>query len=193
MRWIGICGRAAAGKDHLYEALVRVTGWTAWYRIAFADMLKRDIETALMPDHWQGHRHLEPLWNKPYSPEIRALLQWWGTELRRAENVRYWMGQGEMAAIMADEGYGDYPVFTDVRFPNEADMIRRNGGIIVRVFADPATRAARLGGELPPEHQSELAMAGYENIDWIMPSRIEGEAYDADVRHVLELAGPENA
>jgi hypothetical protein len=60
------------------------------------------------------------------------------------------------------------PVFTDVRFPNEADMIRGHGGIIVRVTATEVEREARMGYP-PPRHASEYAMDNYDE-DYVLDS-----------------------
>lgn len=79
--------------------------------------------------------HRTPLSNEwldePRAP--RQILQWWGTEYRRAQHDRYW------TRIMASRlvGYqrdGETRfVITDVRFDNEADMVRASGGTLWQV------------------------------------------------------------
>lgn len=145
MKWIGLTGRAGSGKDYTFTELRKLL--PELHRVSFADGLRYDIEDIL-------EEQIPALWQKPYPPEIRKLLQWWGTELRREENKNFWVNRAEGFAMQAMER-GQTPVFTDVRFPNEAEMIEDNGGIIVRVSAPLLTRQRRLG-TLPPEHASEV-------------------------------------
>lgn len=148
MQWIGLTGRAGSGKDFTFVELQKLL--PELRRVSFADGLRHDIEDAMQQEH------MSVLWDKPLPDSVRRLLQWWGTEYRRAENKNYWVNLAEGAAVRT-ASQGGTPVFTDVRFPNEAEMIRDNGGIIVRVTAPLLTRERRLG-TLPPEHASEVEM-----------------------------------
>jgi hypothetical protein len=153
MRILGLAGHAGAGKDHTFE-YIRDDLLEAFdvRRIAFADGLKFDIEETLGLLHFD----LELIRLKPYSPEIRALLQWWGTELRREQyGDDYWVKKG-MEMVEDLWPHSDLIVVTDVRFANEAKVIRDAGGIVAEVYASPEIRAARLGGDLPPAHASEV-------------------------------------
>lgn len=171
-KWIGLTGRAGAGKDFTFLQLeIEDQGLK---RVSFADGLRHDIQDAFGME-------LEALWEKPYSDEIRRLLQWWGTDFRRAQEENYWVKRAERIAYAASK-QGFTPVFTDVRFPNEAKMIRSHGGIIVRVEAPQSTRERRLG-TLPPEHESEVAIDGIE-VDLIINS-IASDAYARQVRRIL--------
>lgn len=148
---VGLTGRAGAGKDFTYKWL-ESRDYNV-IRLAWADNLKHEIE-----EYLNGGHYLPALWEKPYPSEVRKLLQWWGTDLRRKENASYWIDkmQAELAPY-ADGGpyaVGRAAVITDTRFPNEADAIRDMGGIIIAVWAPTATRQKRLG-TLPPEHASE--------------------------------------
>lgn len=138
---IGVTGQAGAGKDHLfYEYSTRFNQQAE--RFALADGVKADIKDTLSLDPYDHYTALD---SKPYSPEVRALLQWWGTELRRNQDEDYWI---DHLARRIDQRLPrvDVPVFvTDVRFVNEARWVRQQGGIVVKVEAGPLTRAARLG------------------------------------------------
>jgi hypothetical protein len=175
MRWIGLTGKMGAGKDHTFKALQAIEPRA--YRISFADQLRFEVEEFLN----QGEP-LDVLWSKPYSEPVRRLLQWWGTDFRRAENPNYWVEKAEQQAHWADMD-GKLPVFTDARFPNEADMIVRNGGIIVRVLAPTEVRTQRLG-QLPPEHLSETAMDEYA-ADMHITSLKENPVYSGVVQRIL--------
>lgn len=148
---IGLTGRAGSGKDYTYEWLAN-QGYRV-VRFAWADNLRREIEEVLA-----DNMNLPALWDKPYPPEVRALLQWWGTDLRRKKDPEYWIKKmkGDLAPFV-EGGWreNETAVITDVRFPNEADALRDLGGTIVRVWAPTAIRRDRLG-KLPEEHASEI-------------------------------------
>lgn len=154
MNVIGLAGQAGAGKDYVCD-LIRSNfdKQNAWAtRVAFADGVRNDIEIAMGAEPGS----IEALWSKPYPLEIRALLQWWGTEFRRAQDTDFWAKRGlEAAQWEFDLGGADLIIFTDVRFENEAVAIRDAGGMVFEVVADEAIREERLGGVLPPAHASE--------------------------------------
>lgn len=183
MRWIGLTGKMGAGKDYTFGMLEQFD--TRFVRVSFADQLRFEIEETLAP--WG---ELPVLWNKPYSEEVRRLLQWWGTDLRRAQDPDYWVKAAEREALEISYD-GQWPVFTDVRFPNEADMIVKNGGLIVRVLAPIEVRTERLGTP-PPNHLSETAMDEYA-ADMHITSLEENPAYEGQVRRVVVEATVDDA
>ncbi|MGL5816659.1 MAG: hypothetical protein ACRCYR_03780 [Phycicoccus sp.] len=150
---VGISGPLRAGKDTAGAALV-ADGFT---RASFADKLRAflyALNPVIVQDDVQ--RRLVSLvddrgWErcKDTYPEVRALLQRCGTDAgRNVLGANVWVN-----AAMSDLPAGDV-VFTDVRFPNEADAIRAAGGIVVRV--------ERAGYEPDQDsHLSETALHGY--------------------------------
>lgn len=143
---IGLCGYKRAGKDEVYKALAQHHEHVA--RLAFADPLKQEMARAcavavgFIEDHKDA---------------FRLGLQWWGTDFRRTLFGRdYWITkiEAEYCALVNPPWLGHAPscvVFTDCRFPNELDLIRRLGGKIWRV-----ERADQPGSEDP--HPSERAL-----------------------------------
>jgi len=178
VRAIGLTGKMASGKDHLFNQLVRRI--PSAVRYSFADLVRYEIQDTLAPTGME----LPALWDKPYPEEVRRLMQFWGTDLRRKENPEYWIEKMQRHVSWWE---GELPVFTDVRFPNEADMIRFNEGIIVRVVAPHAERADRLG-MLPPDHASETAMDDYQ-VDYVIESSEDNTFYAVGVDLILGAAG----
>ena len=68
----------------------------------------------------------------PHSP--RQILQWWGTEYRRAQRVNYWLDllRDRIRQLHALDGRSRF-VITDCRFENEAAMIRAMGGVVWQI------------------------------------------------------------
>lgn len=159
---IGLTGKARSGKDTFAERLVKKQGYV---RLAFADTL-REALLALNPlvdlHGWRVRDVVEADgWEEAKAdPEVRALLQRLGTEAGRdvlGESV--WVNALESRIAAADTPI----VITDVRFPNEADMIRRRGGTIVRIVRDNLAPIDVTNAQ----HASETAMDDYF-YDWLI-------------------------
>lgn len=150
--YIGLVGRARSGKDTVALHLVEKNKYT---RVAFADRM-RDAVEAMNPVIRLDVEGLEwtcPLavglkmygWEglKQYSPDVRGYLQRMGTEVGRDMfGEDFWVEQALRVA-----GAYDKVVFSDVRYPNEAERIRKEGGVLWRV--------EREGIEKSDEHTSE--------------------------------------
>lgn len=126
---IGLVGHARAGKDTAGNILCAEFNYT---KVAFAHELKRELynfvgfKYAASFQEWldwiDRHKHDAPDTEHGW---IRPLLQFWGTEYRREKCDReYWIKRVPLIV-----GF----VVTDVRFPNEATAIRRNGGWLINI------------------------------------------------------------
>lgn len=144
---IGLGHRFGVGKDAVATILVRDYGFV---RRGFADALKEEV-LARLPRTLDAMAHAvftgryavakekgpeaikalrEELVYSLKPPVVRALLQEYGSELRRYDNPDYWTNR------MDDWLWATNParvVFTDVRFPNEVALVRARGGCLVRV------------------------------------------------------------
>ena len=159
MRIIGICGRAGSGKDEV----ARILTSSGFKRIGFADALKREVE--LSWGNWPPEIPLQivqalggfqgsDVRRKPTPEPIRKLLQFWGTNLRRAQNENYWIDQLE-ARILSSQSVSRW-VVPDVRFPNEAALIHALGG---QVWLVKRPFLASVGTPGHPTEQPDLLSA----------------------------------
>lgn len=94
---------------------------------------------------------------------IRRALQILGTDIRRKNDNDYWVK--EFLRTIPDS---DYVFVTDVRFPNEADAIIQNDGIMIRLEAPQDVINERVQGrdglqysEAALNHPSEKALDDY--------------------------------
>ncbi len=94
-------------------------------------------EIARTTDFDQGlERAIDELFEtKP--PLMRALMQNYGTEVRRGDNPDYWTDRWKESAGQLIDGTNI--VVDDVRFLNEAAAVREMGGIIVRLVRPDIT------------------------------------------------------
>lgn len=82
---------------------------------------------AAIEDAWMNSEFL----HRQYSP--RRILQWWGTEYRRAQQPNYWSTKVALAVARMHANDQERVVITDCRFPNEATAVRTMGGEIWQV------------------------------------------------------------
>jgi energy-coupling factor transporter ATP-binding protein EcfA2 len=150
MGLVGLVGEAGIGKSTLALELKNILGGSTqiW---SFGQSLRLEISRHIekedgylpnnIPDNArQGYLDVmedsTKLYTKPTSPNIRALLQWWGTDYRRQDDpaywLRYWASQYPMNAR--------HVIVDDVRFLNEADLIYLFGGNTVRLKRDGFAR-----------------------------------------------------
>lgn len=137
---IGLMGQKRSGKDTAASILVRDYGYV---RYAYADPMKQAayaldplIGEVALPGALTGVKRLSDIvdalgWERAKEcPEVRRTLQRLGTEVGRNHfGDSFWVDL-TMSQVADAEGP---VVITDARFPNEADAIRRAGGIIVEV------------------------------------------------------------
>jgi hypothetical protein len=150
---IGLTGYARSGKDTVANILVENYGYT---RVAFADKIK-ELLYEMNPQ--VGSTRVRSLVSEygwevaKSSPEVRHLLQELGVGARNIFGPGFWVH--EAMKTMFDDPRPDMNyVVTDVRFLNEADMIKANNGQVWRI--------KRLDVEPVNSHLSETQMDAYQ-------------------------------
>jgi chloramphenicol 3-O-phosphotransferase len=108
------------------------------------------------------------------TPGIRAALQFFGTDVRRAQDDDYWVKRALAPAVVAvSEGRDVY--FSDIRFPNEVLGAQRLGFHVVRLEVTAETQRRRLleRDNLEPDpasitHPSETALDSFDGFDQVL-------------------------
>lgn len=176
MELVGLSGYARTGKDEAAKVLVEDHGFT---RVAFADKLRAvlqalnpiiapskelyfsrskvvvNLDEVISVYGWDGYKDTE------YGPEIRRLLQRLGTEAGRnllGDNI--WVD----SALTGHDSSARI-VVTDCRFPNEAQAIKAQGGILVRI--------TRPGVTAVNAHSSEIALDDWP-FDYTIENNVDG-------------------
>lgn len=134
---VGLNGFARSGKDTVADQLVERHGFT---KLSMAGPLKtmlRTLDPTLMnteagvATRLSGlHRMTEDeLKASVYGAEYRRLLQVLGTDCIRAIDPDFWVKAMDKAVRGAER-----VVIPDVRFPNEAEWVRSQGGIVIEIL-----------------------------------------------------------
>ncbi len=190
---VAIVGKMGAGKSSLANFLVDVHEYT---RVANAGALKALAQMAYGPiDKGQTYRITK------HVPLVLPVDQW---EQREVSGREILQGLGQVVknfdrdfwlkAMTRDMDTKNPPfVCDDTRFPFEADFLRKNGWIIVKLYVPKEIRAARyesLYGRLPTEaelnHPSEtevdeinedLGLSGEEPIESLVKQLFDHMAW----------------
>lgn len=153
---IALCGKAGSGKDSVLQALCELSD--DYSRVAFADGVKELAKQITGVNFFDEEVKAEP--------KNRQFLQFLGTDLMRERWQKDWwvrVAESKAKALIRD---GKLPVFTDARFPDEADVGRALGMLVVRLEATPETLEAR--GRPMTDHPSETALDAYTEYDIVI-------------------------
>jgi len=90
---------------------------------------------------------------------VRRILQWWGTEYRRAQDPDYWTKAWGRKVEQFDLAHM-HVLVDDVRFMNELNVIREHGGLIVKI--------ERPGFDGANNHASETSLDEYQAWDKVI-------------------------
>jgi len=163
---IGISGKIGSGKDafadlfieHAYEEY-----GAAFQNKKFAYNLKKIVSVLTgVPIKEvfsrEGKKKFLPDWNMTIG-EIQQKL---GTEAVR-NNIHddAWV----LSLFGRYNKEDDFWIVSDVRFKNEAVIIKKMGGIVIRLNGDPLNSKA--GDDRDMSHQSEIDLDDYEGFDYV--------------------------
>jgi len=159
---IGLSGWARSGKDTVANYLIEKHGFV---RVSFADQMRTALYNLNPGIDLNGYRislrtavdimGWEDL--KSQSDDIRGLMQRMGTEVgRKLWGEDFWV-QAAMTSLPLS---GDV-VFSDVRYPNEAEAIQKSGGEVWRITRDGVGPAN--------DHTSETSLDSY-TFDQYLPN-----------------------
>jgi len=108
---------------------------------------------------------------------VRLILQWWGTEYRRAQDPEYWTKAWERE-VKSYDLEKVHVLVDDVRFMNELRTIKGLGGRIVKID--------RPGFAAAGNHASETSLDGYDAWDRVILNDGSLEQFRAKVAELTQ-------
>lgn len=156
MRIIALHGQAGAGKDTFADELVAKHGFV---KRGFADPLYEEVAAAFgvtvdwlrdrtrkeapQPElallHCQSDEFVNFMAERMEYCDLsgarspRWILQQWGTEYRRAQDLNYWLDRMTVFCFAAHDAEVNGVVIPDCRFDNEAEWVLEHGGRVVEI------------------------------------------------------------
>lgn len=140
MNLIGITGLAGSGKDTagrlIRDLLVCEGAPNGAFVTALADPIREMLAALGVPRRYMTDRTLKELPVPGFGLlSYREMAQTLGTEWGRALDGNLWLKVAELHArqLVTEAGGTPTLIYTDIRFPNEANWIRRHGGRLMRI------------------------------------------------------------
>lgn len=128
------------------------------------------------------YKRIESVYKRPPNfIKDRKLLQWVGTDWGRSLDVNLWadIWQAEVKAAIAR---GELAVCDDVRFDNEAVLVKSLGGVIVKVSRNNGADHAH-GGKGIANHASEAGIKP-DYVDYIVENNSSLEDYKSALAYL---------
>ena len=163
---IGISGKIGSGKDSFAELFIKHVAKEYSHQFEnkkFAYNLKKIVSILIgvpMDDvlSREGKLKYLPEWGMT----IGEMQQKIGTEaIRNNIHNDAWV----LSLFDTYKEEKDFWIITDVRFKNEAEIIKEKGGIIIRLNGDPNN--SRVGDDRNMSHQSEIDLDDYNRFDYV--------------------------
>ena len=177
---VGLSGKIGSGKDTVADLLVKFMPEMNFQKKSFAHNLKRitSIVSGLPMDDMFTQEGKNKKLDMYGGMTVGNLQQVIGTNLFRNHfDDMVWV----KSLFAPYDPEKDNWIVTDVRFRNEADYVRKLGGILIRLEGDPNGVRARSTRDMT--HPSETELDGYEHFDILMRT----ELGDAKERNLSEL------
>lgn len=193
MTIIGICGFKSSGKDTISDFLVSNYGFK---KLSFADSLKdvvaimfdwdRNKLEGLNEDDREWRETIDTYWSNTLNiPNLtpRYVLQYFGTELFRNNFHK------DIWVKIVERNISKYKnvVISDCRFPNEIDMVQRNGGIIIHVYKSLPNwfwKYRNNFGELSDVHIADMNKMHMSELEWIC-CNIDHHVHNNGTKNIL--------
>lgn len=148
---IGISGKAGSGKDTVFSMINLLTG-NKYTLGKFAGPLK-ELAAELLDVPVQSFEQAEfkarVIPTSESGMTYRDFLLVLGGDLMRGADPNYWVKK-------AIRNASSNTIFTDCRYPNEAEMIKNKGGIVIRINRPDAEVV---------DHESDTALDDYKDFD----------------------------
>ena len=176
---IGFGNKARQGKDTAASGVKRWCNQNGFpvLHVGFADALRVEVSTAigtaggdvelmLAEGFYDGTEHINipsyvkatanPSMDEPLCPygKHAKILQWWGTEFRRAQNPNYWVDKFKENVV----DFKGVVIAADVRFTNEAIAVLELGGSTANVRRLNEDGTQYFDSSRPAGHQSEVEL-----------------------------------
>jgi len=166
---IGLSGKIGTGKSYLANYFLEAH--PEYTKLSFGDALKKECsEIYNYPLEWnyseEGKGRVIACVNHHLNKHIingmtvREILQWHGTEIRRAEDSDYWVKKMDKIIKPFCPGVLPDVIIDDIRFLNEADLVKKYNGLLIRINPYPEWKPGP-----GANHRSEIELDCYDDFD----------------------------
>jgi energy-coupling factor transporter ATP-binding protein EcfA2 len=132
---------------------------------------------------------IEPVYKRPADfVKDRKLLQWIGTEWGRGIDQDLWVKLWH-ANVLQEASFNPDAIIVcdDVRFDNEAGLVKESGGVIVKLVCNFAQERITTANGIK-NHASEAGI-GPQYVDYIVDNNSTLESYKNSLRELYQRVG----
>ncbi|NVO31330.1 nucleoside/nucleotide kinase family protein [Hymenobacter lapidiphilus] len=178
VKLIGFSGRRGSGKDTVARLMQQLQPERKWHIRSVGEPIK-EVCAALAGEG------TAPYFSQPGKAEmLPAFGRTRGEMLQQVGlALRLWEPDIWVQAFFSKLPTDQHTLIPDVRFPNEADLIRSRGGLMLRVEGDPLHQ--RGDGTRDDAHPSETALDGYPHFDAVLHNTGSKTDLERQVRELL--------
>lgn len=148
---IGINGKFGVGKTTLANYLCDKYGYVKY---SFAEPIKQICKILYKLSDEQLYGSLKNIIDERYNKTPREIFQYIGTDVFRKVDDNYWVN------IFKQSYQGNKIIIDDLRFNNEADVIKSLGGIIIKIVSNK--KYVKVDDENILNHESENYEINYD-------------------------------
>lgn len=129
MELVGIIGKKGSGKTECANVLIQNYGFQ---KVSFADKLKQVVSDLFdIPINCLYDPNLKETYDHRWGKTYREIMQLFGTEVGRCIYNDIWIYHTEKRILQNSD---DKIVIDDVRFKNEANLIKRQNGLLLKII-----------------------------------------------------------
>lgn len=172
MKIIGISGKKQAGKDSATEYFISnlLKRYDKCIRIGFADALKDEVVEGcgISREFLEEHK-----------VNFRLIMQGWGTDFRRELFSKdYWLIKLG-CKLVEYKNTNTLIIVPDVRFKNEAQLIRDCNGLLIRIQRD------KKAFEELDIHASECELDSYDEFDYVVDNNGSLQNLEEEIKFII--------
>lgn len=178
--YVALVGPKGCGKTTIARELVRQYGEPKAAVLSFADPLRKMVEVGLgIPQSVMTDAVQKEIIIPKYNASPRKILQTLGTEWgRELIDNNIWVNAWRTKAMDMTLKGVELIVVDDLRFHNEADVIKAIGGVVIRVERS----SVKYGSD---NHASECSSDIYSDI--VIENNSDESSFSHDVSIVLKF------
>ena len=161
MRLIGIAGQARSGKDTLADYLLDNLG-DVWCRSSFANPMKQMLDAIGVDCSDSNKDSIDPT----FGVSVRHMMQTLGTEWgREIIDKDIWIKS------FSRSSEGENIIVPDVRFENEAELVRANG-VLIHLVGRGGISGNHISEKYIPFKEGDIVIDNSRDLDWMISQTV---------------------
>lgn len=161
MRLIGVAGQARSGKDTLADYLLENLGGE-WQRSSFANPMKQMLGIIGVDCSDENKDNIDPT----FGVSVRHMMQTLGTEWGRG-----FIDKDMWVKAFSRGAEGKNIIVPDVRFENEAELVRANG-VMIHLVGRGGISGGHVSEKYIPFKEGDIVIDNSRDLEWMISQTV---------------------